>query len=538
MKSHFEFLRLFQLIFLYNICIITFCPVKSYFIFNQQKSEKKLLRNIFYNYEFRKNMNVTFKYIQSLNNLMVSSNSNSQYDSFDSQFNTKTKSLSLLSDTQQILIPEDIFPFYNEIDKIIFYHSLRRRCIYSEMKEYNNIEQIKNQRILIQQNRSSKITCVMDVESKQLAVIKEIHTCQLDNAIQKLDEYKIHYKMNQKYPEQSLKLFMPVQIQKQYQTYNIAACLERAQFNLYDYSRKYKITNEYAHYILFQILQQIVNMHSINIAHRDVKPQNIFFVKDKGWLLSDFGESQIYQEVDSLYNIRGTIYFLLPSLKAQINHNRRIKQNLLFNDIYALVITIIIIQSLQYIKSIQEELEFSKDQLLKDLLLINQLAQLKIFIELKNFVMDKQFEIIQDPIYMKLNLNQIQVNQNMIYQSYISLYRYYQQNKNEIKVKFINQLLQLIQKIINEEQFQALDANIIYLLYDSLFHGFQLNLKEPSYYLKNFDKYDLEKKKCQFIYCINLVLMRKQFFMLKKYLISLISRIFIYQPCTVFEGIS
>ena len=32
-------------------------------------------------------------------------------------------------------------------------------------------------------------------------------------------------------------------------------------------------------------------MHSINIAHRDVKPQNIFYVLGKGWLLSDFGES-------------------------------------------------------------------------------------------------------------------------------------------------------------------------------------------------------------------------------------------------------
>ena len=46
------------------------------------------------------------------------------------------------------------------------------------------------------------------------------------------------------------------------------------------------------------------------MAHRDIKPQNIFYVKNKGWLLSDFGESLEYDEVEGLYNIRGTVYFL------------------------------------------------------------------------------------------------------------------------------------------------------------------------------------------------------------------------------------
>ena len=37
-------------------------------------------------------------------------------------------------------------------------------------------------------------------------------------------------------------------------------------------------------------------------------------MKEKGWLLSDFGESLEYEEVDGLYNIRGTKYFLNPAL--------------------------------------------------------------------------------------------------------------------------------------------------------------------------------------------------------------------------------
>ena len=48
----------------------------------------------------------------------------------------------------------------------------------------------------------------------------------------------------------------------------------------------------------------------MNIAHRDIKPQNIIFVKNKGWLLCDFGDSLKYESVQGIYNIRGTYSFI------------------------------------------------------------------------------------------------------------------------------------------------------------------------------------------------------------------------------------
>ncbi|KAM3146148.1 hypothetical protein pb186bvf_001805 [Paramecium bursaria] len=415
-----------------------------------------------------------------------------QQISFNTNY-TKTKSLSLIPNNQEQLNPQDIIPFYNEIDLILFDNKVSRQCIYSEMKEYENVEQIKNQRILIQKHNSSSILCVMDVQSEQLMVIKKIKTDSLESAIQKLDEYKIHYHMNQKFPESSLKLYTPVQIRKYDQNYQIISCLERAQFNLYEYSRKHQITKEYSYDILFLILQQIINMHSINIAHRDVKPQNIFYVKDKGWLLSDFGESQQYENIDSLYNIRGTMYFLLPFLKQQITKNKMINQNLLVNDIYALVISIIMIQQQQYIPNIQEVIQQEKDLILNHLLNINNLDELVSFYNHKNIFKEKKFNIYSQPIYIQLSLKDDFKNQKCKLSSCIQLYTYYVKKKTNVEIA--NQLLEIIQCKINSETIMQLNKKIIYQLYNSFFHGFYLKLVEPLQLVKNFDKYNLNQKK-------------------------------------------
>ncbi|KAM3146161.1 hypothetical protein pb186bvf_001818 [Paramecium bursaria] len=423
-------------------------------------------------------LNLNLKY---QNELIVDDKSD-KYNSFNTINDPKTKSLTLLSINQDQIDLYDVIPYYNEIKSIIFDTEFDRDFIYSEMREFNNIEEMKNQRILIEKNNQSSVLSVMDNESQQLMVIKRIETFSLENSIQKFDEYKIHYNINQKYPQTSLKLFTPVKIQKQSQYFTIQALMERAQFNLYDYSRKYQITKEHAYYILIQILQQIINMHSINIAHRDVKPQNIFYVKDKGWLLSDFGESQEYQEVDSLYNVRGTI------------RNRIVKQNLLINDIYALVVSIIIIQKQQYITDIQEIIQLENDQVLKDLLQINQLDTLEKYFEDLKFLIEKKFHInYENPIYKQLNAHQITENNKYLYLSWISLYRNYY--KNNIHPQFTNQLLRLIQGKFIPQQIMQLEEKIIYSLYELVFDGINIMLEQPLHLLKHFNKYNLNQQK-------------------------------------------
>ena len=50
-------------------------------------------------------------------------------------------------------------------------------------------------------------------------------------------------------------------------------------------------------------------MHENKYAHRDIKPQNIIYVKEKGWILSDFGCALKYELIEDQYNIEGTKAF-------------------------------------------------------------------------------------------------------------------------------------------------------------------------------------------------------------------------------------
>ncbi|KAM3146103.1 hypothetical protein pb186bvf_001760 [Paramecium bursaria] len=330
----------------------------------------------------------------------------------------RTQSLTILFNNIIDLNLKDIIALYEKIDMELFSHKFNVKILYAERNKFEDVSQLENQRIVLHLYKNTLVFAGLIIKTNQLVVIKQIQVKSQETLIQNLDEYRIHYKINKFYPQDSLELIIPVRVQKSQNFYEIAACMERAKFNLFDYSRNHQIGDEEAMNIFVQILDQIINIHSVNIAHRDIKPQNIFYVKEKGWLLSDFGESLEYENVQDSYNIRGTKYFLMPSLQLSIGKNIKLNQNLITNDTYALLVSIIMIKNQQYIHDMQEQISSPQDDLLKSIINLKNLSQLQQFRQKIKFKVNKDLINLTKSYQKDMNIEEQQLNQmfNFIFQ--------------------------------------------------------------------------------------------------------------------------
>ncbi|KAM3128156.1 hypothetical protein pb186bvf_019755 [Paramecium bursaria] len=398
----------------------------------------------------------------------------------------KTQSLSIISNNDAQLVLKDILALEGQLDSSLFNSNLRFHFILSERQEFHKIEQIQNQRLLIEYSQNCCIYAGMMTHNQQLVVIKEMVFYQEEELMKILDEFKIQNKLNNLFPQQSLQLLTPVKVSKLRQFYGLKAAMERAETNLFIYSKKNKINANQAYTIFRIILKQLINMHSIRIAHRDVKPQNIFYAVDKGWLLSDFGESQEYEELESFYNIRGTLFFLMPTKQAQVNRGKQIQQNLLVNDLFALVVTIIIIQKIQSIDNIDitQEINNLDDQYLRQAIKTQSFQQLKQFEqELDDIQEETQYN--QENYYKQFSSKEETYNNMLNYQSWINLCSYY--IERQIYPEITTKIFQLINDNL-EKIFQSTDYQTGNWLSNLQVNGKPLRQLNPNYIFKEIKK--------------------------------------------------
>ncbi len=75
-----------------------------------------------------------------------------------------------------------------------------------------------------------------------------------------------------------------------------------------------KFTVKEGSQIMFQLLEAISYTHNHNILHRDIKPQNIFYMPNGTIKLGDFGIAVKDGETDPNSNILGSVYYLAPEV--------------------------------------------------------------------------------------------------------------------------------------------------------------------------------------------------------------------------------
>ena len=92
--------------------------------------------------------------------------------------------------------------------------------------------------------------------------------------------------------------------------------------------------NYYTEGQLYDILKDLIKTFSqlqkYNIAHRDIKPQNILICNNNQYKICDFGEAKIINEnIEENYMIRGTELYMSPILFYSLK-KKKIKFNIIF----------------------------------------------------------------------------------------------------------------------------------------------------------------------------------------------------------------
>ena len=101
--------------------------------------------------------------------------------------------------------------------------------------------------------------------------------------------------------------------------------------------------------IITQLIIVCSQLQKNNIAHRDIKPQNIL-INNGLYKLSDFGEAIVFKKNGIiLQNIRGTELFMSPVLFFGLkNKYEKVKHNAYKSDVFSLGLCILLAATLNY----------------------------------------------------------------------------------------------------------------------------------------------------------------------------------------------
>ena len=84
--------------------------------------------------------------------------------------------------------------------------------------------------------------------------------------------------------------------------------------------------------IMLQLLDAVGYIHSRGVIHRDIKPQNIFYLSNGIVKLADFGIAQSVDEADENQGVFGSVHYLAPEVCAG-------DQSSIQSDIYSCGVT-------------------------------------------------------------------------------------------------------------------------------------------------------------------------------------------------------
>ena len=201
----------------------------------------------------------------------------------------------------------------------------------------NNISYIKP----IGQGSYGVIYLVEEKDKKIQYALKSILCNDLEQILKHKKEFELSYSLSH---NNFIKIYNALFKYLDMTTYMLYILMEKGETDWgKEIEQRSKINKYYTEKELINILKQLIDVlfffQKNNIAHRDIKPQNVLIFKNNVYKITDLGEAKDTKNNTQLATLKGSQYFMSPNLFKAFKYNgnnTRVIHNIFKSDVFSL----------------------------------------------------------------------------------------------------------------------------------------------------------------------------------------------------------
>ena len=214
----------------------------------------------------------------------------------------------------------------------------------------------------IDQGSYGVIYLVEDKNTKKQFALKRVLCQDLEQILKHKKEFELSYSLN--HPN-LIKIHNVLFKYLDLTTYSLYVLMEKAETDWNkEIEKRIKSQNFYTESELIDIMKQLVSalyyFQTNNIAHRDIKPQNILICKNNIYKITDLGEAKNSDNTSKLATLKGSQLFMSPNLFFVLKYEgngAKAKHDVFKSDVFSLGYCFLYAMSLdiKLIKLLREE---------------------------------------------------------------------------------------------------------------------------------------------------------------------------------------
>ena len=267
------------------------------------------------------------------------------FDGLINDFNNNEMRISPLGDIGQDIVSRDDFL------------KVAKECKIPSFDE-NNLIYLNP----IGQGSYGVIYLVEDKNTKKQYALKRVLCQDIDQILKHKIEFELCYSLN--HPNM-IKIYNVLFKYLDMTTYLLYVLMEKGETDWNsEIARRIKTQNFYKESELINILKQLTSVlyffQKNNVAHRDIKPQNILICNNNIYKITDLGEAKNGKNNSQLATLKGSRLFMSPNLFFVLKYDGsgvKVKHNIFKSDVFSLGYCFLYAMSLdlRLIKCLREE---------------------------------------------------------------------------------------------------------------------------------------------------------------------------------------